>query len=126
MSKAVSQEEVSYEQILITMKEQFKKAQENYDKLTENPHKYKECLACIIEYADHLQNDKSLNNYELAKNLGASLYEFTHAITGFNSATFKIIKAHLDALYIVFEENITGVGDNNAQELLRELQYFSR
>ena len=76
--------------------------------------KMQEELSSVIKVA-------TAQNFTLGSKIASCLYGFIEGSTEFNTVCLKLIKAHIDAIYVIFQENITGEGDDIGQSLLEEL-----
>lgn len=71
----------------------------------------------VYHYANHAKDLAAMFGYELMQHFGYSLRDFAGQIDMTNKAHHVIVKAHLDVMGIVFQENIKDHGGPKAEEL---------
>lgn len=71
----------------------------------------------VYHYANHAKDLAAMFGYELMQHFGYSLREFAGRIDMANKAHHVIVRAHLDVMNIVLQENIKGHGGDKAEEL---------
>lgn len=101
--------------------EQIEALKSAYMLLLQEPAPDSQALAQVRQEAATIVGNPSIKDYGLAANIAACLEKFLDGLTLFNTVSLGLIKAHIDALYVIFHDNMTGEGDAVGQELLKEL-----
>lgn len=69
-----------------------------------------------------IRGEGTTYGYPLVTKIGTSLYDFTQAIGGADSAQLEVVKAHIDALKIIIVQRMNGDGGQAGAELLNMLR----
>lgn len=71
--------------------------------------------------AHELRSQGGTFGYPLITVVGKMLYETTHPLCPMNDRAISIVKAHVDTMYTVFRDRVTGEGGEIGQELIASL-----
>ena len=74
-------------------------------------------LEDMYHYSNHIKDLAATFGYNLMKHFGTSLRDFVEDIDLDNKAHHTIVKAHIDVMWVVYNENIKDHGDDMAKEL---------
>lgn len=77
----------------------------------------KKAFEQIYHYANHANDLAATFGFELMQHFGTSLRDFAEKIDVDNPAHHTIVRAHLDVMKVVYEENIKDYGGPKAEEL---------
>ncbi|MBL28331.1 MAG: hypothetical protein CMM50_12375 [Rhodospirillaceae bacterium] len=69
-----------------------------------------------------IRGEGTTYGYPLITKIGTSLYDFTQAIGGADSAQLDVVKAHIDALKVIVMQRMDGDGGQAGAELLNMLR----
>jgi hypothetical protein len=72
----------------------------------------------LYHYANHIKDISSTYKYDLMQYFGESLRKFSEKIDVTKPVHLVIVQAHIDVMWVTFKENIKGLGDDKAQELM--------